>query len=504
MKKNPILTGTIILTLTGFISRLIGFFYRIYLSQAVGAEGLGIYQLIFPIYSICFSICCGSIQTSISRNVAAKCQENPKDSGKSVFQTGLFLSFTLSVIIALLVHCNSTFLANKILMEPRCDSLLKILAWAIPFCSVTSCISGYYYGLKKAHIPAISQLSEQITRVLAFFLISKIWISQGMKIDVSLAVIVIVLGEAASALFSAITGSFQFASLPKALKRFGKDLIPNSRLLLAMAIPLTANRLCISLLQSGEAIMIPNKLQQFGLTNAQAFSVYGTLTGMSLPFILFPSAITNSIAVMLLPAMAEAQSAKNDKKINQTATMTIGFSLAMGILCTGLFLEFGRSLGTVVFKNEMAGVYIQILAWICPFMYITTTVGSMLNGLGKTTSTFVHNLIGLFIRIIFVVLLIPRLGILAYLWGMLASELLIMILHLFTMRRVSTIRFQSGKDLILPVLFLALSIGVSRCVRSLAGACLTASAPVLLLIGGLAFCITYCGFYYAFRLKDLL
>ena len=78
LATNPILTGAAILTLAGFASRIIGFFYRIFLSQQIGAEGMGVYQLIFPVFSVCFSLCCGPVQTAISRYVAAQNQTQKK------------------------------------------------------------------------------------------------------------------------------------------------------------------------------------------------------------------------------------------------------------------------------------------------------------------------------------------------------------------------------------------------------------------------------------------
>ena len=72
MKKHMLIRGTLILTITGLVTRIIGFFYRIFLSHTIGAEGMGIYQLIFPIHSICFSLTVAGIQTAISRFLAAK------------------------------------------------------------------------------------------------------------------------------------------------------------------------------------------------------------------------------------------------------------------------------------------------------------------------------------------------------------------------------------------------------------------------------------------------
>ena len=81
-KKHTLITGTLLLTMTGFLTRFLGFFYRIFLSRTIGAEGLGIYNMVHPIFGICFALCAGSIQTAVSRFVAANTEK-----GKAVFRT---------------------------------------------------------------------------------------------------------------------------------------------------------------------------------------------------------------------------------------------------------------------------------------------------------------------------------------------------------------------------------------------------------------------------------
>lgn len=105
--------------------------------------------------------------------------------------------------------------------------------------------------------------------------------------------------------------------------------------LLALAAPLMANRLILNLLQSAETIMIPERLTVYGLTRSQAVSTYGTLTGMAMPFVLFPSALVNSLAVVLLPATARHQSAGNDSGIAAGISMSFRYSLYLGIFASG-------------------------------------------------------------------------------------------------------------------------------------------------------------------------
>ena len=103
--------------------------------------------------------------------------------------------------------------------------------------------------------------------------------------------------------------------------------------------------------------------------------------------------------------------------------MSLRYSCYMGVLCIGVFTMFGSQLGVSVFRDPDAGTFITILAWLCPFMYLATTLGSVLNGLGKTSITFFQNVLAMLIRLAFVLFAIPVFGIQGYLWGMLASEL---------------------------------------------------------------------------------
>lgn len=455
-KKSALITGTLLLTCTGLISRVLGFFYRIFLSRTIGAEGLGLYNMMHPIYGICFALCAGSIQTAISRFVAANIQK-----GKAIFRTGLIISFSISLLLTFLICRYADFIATYILMEERCSPLLPYMALSIPCSAIHACINGYYYGIQKTKVPAFSQVIEQMIRISAVLLIANIYLESGREITVELAVFGHLIGEAASGLYTVICYQF-FAPASKEPKSgsfltgFGETAAP----LMILALPLMGNRLVLNILQSAEAIWIPNRLGAFGLTSTEAFSIYGVLTGMAMPFILFPSAISNSLAVLLLPTVAQAQSDGNQHRISATISASLRYSLYMGILCIGIFTLFGNSLGISVFHDKNAGNFITILAWLCPFLYLATTLGSILNGLGKTSTTFIHNAVCLILRLTFVLFGIPEFGIIAYLWGILASELLLALLHLFSLKRLVPFSWNVLDMILKPTFFLFLSIGI--------------------------------------------
>lgn len=451
-KKRAFLTGTLLLTAAGFLCRLLGFFYRIFLSRTIGAEGLGIYNMVHPVYGICFALCGGSIQTALSQYIAAH-----ESQGRKVFRTGLTISMVLSGILAFLICQYPAWIASHILIEPRCAPYLPVMGLSLPFASFHACANGYCYGSQKSRVPAFSQVAEQVVRMSLVFLIAGKWAAEGTEITVRLAVYGHLIGEIGAASFNLLClGLFPPQGRNMERAEESSCLMP----LMTLALPLMGNRLILNLLAGAEAVWIPNRLQMSGLSDAEAFSVYGILTGMALPFILFPSAITNSIAVLLLPSVAKDQAEGRTESISGSVSMALRYSLYMGILCIGIFVLFGCPLGISVFKEEQAGHCMQILAWLCPFLYLAATMGSILNGLGCTRTTFLQSVAAMLLRLVFVVAGIPLFGIYGYLCGMLISEIFLALAHLWSLKRRIPFIWNARDMIAKPAFFLFLATGI--------------------------------------------
>lgn len=414
------------MTVTGVLSRIIGFFYRIFLSRTIGAEGLGIYQLIFPVLTLCISFTAAGIQTSISKFVAEEQAHKEKQAGIRFLYAGLFLSLVLSFFVSIFLCVKADYIAVNILAEERCADLIRIMAYSIPFSAVHSCINGYYYGRKKTALPAITQLTEQLVRVGGVYILYLIYIEQQIPITPAIAVWGIVFGEIASMLISISAIGFpkHSGSLSGALQKLTR-----------FCIPLTANRVTINLFASIEAILIPANLRQFGYSNADALSVFGILNGMAMPMILLPNVITSSVSVLLLPTISEAQASCNQKLIKRAIKKTIEYCMILGLCSTLLFLLIGDFIGQFVFQNTLAGVFITTLSWICPFLNLASTLSSILHGLGKVVYAFSLNLAGCLIRIFCIFCFVPVWGIRSYLYGMLASQLFVSAGALFLILR---------------------------------------------------------------------
>lgn len=405
--SHPLFTGTVILTATGLASRIIGFLYRIFLTHTIGATGLGIYQLTFPIFTLGLSICTGGIQTAISKYTA-------EEKNMASFLCGSAICLSLSTVCSVLLCRHAPWLATRIVSEPACTPLLRIISYSLPFACMHACFNGYYYGEKKTAIPAVSQLFEQAVRVGSVYLFYRIRVEQHAALTPALAMWGTVCGEVAAFLFCLTTFHL----------RLIRPTVQTLRRIIYFATPLTGSRVTLNLFASAEAILLPQALVLFGLTREDALSVFGTLTGMALPMILLPTVLTGSLSVLLLPAVSEAAAEGNRAQIGRTIRRTVELCVILGLGCTLAFLLFGHLIGTLLFHSPLAGAYITSLGFLCPFLFLAGTLNSILHGLELTLYTFVINLTTCGLRLAAIWLLVPRFGLYSYLWSMLLSQVL--------------------------------------------------------------------------------
>lgn len=432
MSNKLFFKGTLILTFTGLVSRLMGFFYRIFLSHTIGAQGVGIYQLTLPVHGIVLAAACMGIQAAISRLCASSTALKKEKEARSVLFLGIFLSVTLSSIFALFVYLNASFIACRLLKEPQTALLLRILSFSFPLSSLHSCINSFYYARKETGIPSLTQLLEQLARIGSTYVIYLILLSQGKEVSPMIAAGGALFGEVTATAASLLALGIDFSPGKDPTSHFFFSDLSYAYLkeITRIAVPHSVNRLLLTVLSGIEMVLIPQQLLLTGINQSDALSIYGIFTGMALPLILFPATVTNSASVMLMPSVASLQALGYEKRIRYVIRQTLGSCFLFGAFCTLFFFISGKFLGIFLFHSKTAGTYIKTLSFICPFLYSNTALESILNGLGKPDTCLFHNAAGICIRIGFVLFCIPSLGIRGYFYGMLISQFLLTILHL--------------------------------------------------------------------------
>lgn len=429
MKTKSIVKGALILTSASIITRILGFVYRVYMSNVIGAEGMGLYQLIMPLYMLVYSISSSGFSTTISKLTA---QENAKreygNMGRILKQsifTSSIIAFILSVVVFLFAEQIGTLLFH----DTRTIKSLKLLSICFPFMAAGSCIRGYFFGLQEAGVPAISQVFEQSTRMITIYILSTAFVSKGLEYAVAAAVIGMCMGEILSFLY--VLFSYRVFKTKNSLnKRPSLNPFKAYTMILIMAIPLTANRVTGSLLSTIENILIPQKLQEFGLTGTQAMSTYGQISGMAMPLLMFPSSLLTALSTALIPAVSEARAIQNSKRISSTVTKSMLFTSIIGVGTAGLFVTFPNEIGMAIYNQKRIGELLYLMGFICPFLYYQVTLSGILNGLGEQVFIFRNSIISSAINIFFVYFLVPVYGINAFIIGWFVSLIIISFLDI--------------------------------------------------------------------------
>ena len=358
MSKMLFIKGTLLLTFTGLLSRLLGFFYRIFLSHTIGAHGLGLFQLVLPLQLLVMAVCASGIQSAISRLTASETAlHTPRHAG-DYFIIGTIFSIMLSLFLSWILYAHADFWATQILKDSQTAILIQILSFSIPLSTLHTCVNSYYFGRKKAGFPAGVQLLEQIFRVGGCYVLYLIFESQKRTITPAIAVGGNLIGEIASSFISLFAVSMHLKKTDYTfshIKNSGRIL----KNLFQISMPLTLNKILLTVLSSMEVILIPARLQMSGLSAKDALSIYGVFTGMALPLILFPATITNSAAVMLLPSITELQTLGYQKRIQYVVHQIFRYCLLFGGFCMILFLFFGEFFGNFLFHlYSHYGIYL--------------------------------------------------------------------------------------------------------------------------------------------------
>lgn len=415
MSKNVIIKGTLILTIAGILTKLLGFYNRIFLTRIIGVKELGVYQLIFPIYILAISICCHGIGTAITKHVSYHLGKNNKNNSLRIFKYGLTISLSLSVIAMLIMYNLAKPIGIYILKNSDCIRLLKIIPFALPFIAIKNCINSYFIGNNKPNIQGISHFTEQLVRVLTAYFLA--FIVQEPKLDASLATIAVVGGEIFSGIIS-IFFIYRYNTKITDSKRLDSKY---KKLFLQDVIPITTNNLIFTLFSSLEAILLPSMLFKYYNDSNTSMELFGIITGIIIPFLLFPATITTSLSTMLLPAISNAKAHSNANKIKSAIISCGGFSVLLGVLAFAGYSLLGEWACDFAFKSKSAGVLLAKMSFLCPFIYLSGIFSTILNGIDKAFTNLIINIIGLIIRIAFTVTLVPQNGISSYIIGMCAS-----------------------------------------------------------------------------------
>lgn len=431
MKVNTksLLYGTFILTAANFIVRILGFIYRIFLSRMIGAQGMGLVQLIFPVYFITVTLTSSGIPVAVSRIVAQrKAIHDERGIKRTVFLASILVAI-IGTAVSLLVVLNANTIAVDILQDVRTKNALLIFFPCILITGIGAILKGYFYGTKNIHPPAFAEIAEQLVRII--FVSGLLLYLSSFSEDTSVIIVILgmVIGELASLLYlhyhyrQSTKNYYRSVQTPSVTSMF--------RHIGTIAVPVTVTRFIHTLMMSLNAILIPQRLMASGLTNHEAVGLFGIVSGMVMPLLYFPFTLISALSVIIIPNLSENVMLKNWSEILNKISKSIMITCLTAFMCMGLLLPLGHPIGVVLYKQPAVGKYLEILVWSVIFLCLQHSMSSILNGLGQQNRAAVHFMIGGFIQLTCTYFLVasPHFGIMGFIIGFMASSIIVTLLN---------------------------------------------------------------------------
>lgn len=425
MQSKHYFKNAAILTATGLLLRAAGMFFRIYIAARVGAEGMGLYQLIYTVYSLAITLATAGLSVASTRICADYFALNKPGAARKAMQSILLLGFSLGVAAALLLFFGAPLAGNLWLQDERAALSLRILAPSLPFMALSAVLRGYFMARREVGPNSQAQILEQVIRIGIVALV----LDSASQQSVSAACAAIVFGNTISEVVSWIYMEISYRRDLRQLPRQKEPVAGLRRTLWGLLAPITANQYLTSTLRTIENVMVPACLAGYTLSRELALSQYGALKGMAMPVLFFPFSFLGTLSTLLLPEITEAYVQRRYQSLTYLINRVILLTLSISVLAGGLFTLFAYPIGEILYKSAEIGFYIMLLGPIAPFMYLESMVDGILKGLNQQLSTFHYSALDSVVRIALIWFLLPRMGMKGFLFVMIVSNLLTSILN---------------------------------------------------------------------------
>lgn len=456
MRRKNLIINTFLLTFSTMTLGLIGMVFRIYLSNQIGSEGMGLYQLIMSINVFAWTIAISGIRVTLTRLIAEEIgKKSSKDKIRRLLRCGFIYTLFFSSISALGLYYGSHFISTVLIGDIRAQVPLEILSFSMPFISISACFNGYFYGCRKVIKSITADFIENITMmvIVTFFITS--FSTANLEYTCSYITLGMTLGSIIACFCAYLMYIFEKKNSPAIKMRTSKKTIFTE--LISVALPIAGSAYVQTFLRSIEDILIPKALKSYGSSTATSLSIFGVIKGMALPLLNFPSIFLASFSTLIIPEIAQYNVLNRQKSVNFVISKVIKFTLIIALFSTGFFIVYSNELGQSLYHNSEVGLMLKILAPLIPFMYLDRIVDGSLNALDQQVYTLRYNLIDMTVRILIINLLIPMFGIEGFIMVLFISTTLNFSLSANRLLKVTKLDFSIFNWIIKPIISISIS-----------------------------------------------
>jgi stage V sporulation protein B len=449
MIKDNFYRDSIILTISNLTGGVLRFMFSILLSKKLGAEGMGLYSLVMPIYDLFICLICGGMVTAISKEASSYHGINDFANLEKSVHTALVFDFIWAILVTLFVFLFSPFISTYIIKDQRTLYSLWVICPALIFVALSSIYKGYFYGISNVKVPAIIDIVEKTVRMAIILGIINFFALKSVTTTVTATYISLSIGELISFILL-------FAYYKKSKNKFKgntKKTEGRAQLLfnvLVVSFPLCLNGFLTTAISALSTLIVPRRLVYAGIEYSEVLSLIGKFSGMAMSIVFFPYIIVMSMATILTPDISKSISKKDYNALDNRVMEVIKISFLLGISTMIICLCSGDSLGKLFFDRYDLGIYIRLVAISAPFMYMAGSTFGILNGLGKQKSLLINSIITSVLQLVllYVLLGIPNINILGYGITLFISSIVSFLLNIIIIKKNCYIQFSMVEILI--------------------------------------------------------
>ena len=454
--SEKFLKGTFILTIASFVVKVIGSLNWIFVSRILGGEGIGLYQMAFPIYFFAMTISQAGVPVAISIITAERVALKDIYGAQRVFRISMFLMLLTGIFFSVLTYFSADWLIDwQFIRDPRAHLSIVALSPTIFFVTFLAASRGYLQGWQRMTPTAVSQIIEQIFRVIVMIALADLFLPMGLEYAAA--------GASLGALAGAVTGLIVLVYFHIKLNRdiektYGIDLKPapeaahESRLsiikrIFKLALPVSAASIMLPVVSNLDLMIVPQRLEVAGYSVRQATELFGYLTGMAVPLINLATILTASLAVSIVPAISEARALKDTARIFRQTAAAVRISNFVCFPAFVIMFFLATPIASLIYNAPGAGPAVMISAVSIILLGLHQVSTGVLQGLGHTTIPMVNMVLAAGAKVVlnWTLTAIPSLGIMGAAWATAADMGVAAFINLYFIHKYIGYKIEMGQ-----------------------------------------------------------
>ncbi|CEP82510.1 MAG: oligosaccharide flippase family protein [Paraclostridium sordellii] len=502
--RDSFLKGALILGLAGIIVKIIGAFFRIPLGNLIGAEGMGYYQAAYPVYTLFLTLATAGFPTALAKLVSEKMAIGDYRGAHKVFKVSYMVLAITGFVAFCIFFFGADFIVNDIMKNPGAKLAMLAISPALLFVPIMSAYRGYFQGRREMGHIAISQISEQLFRVvlgitLAYLLMSSVGPNPGPEQGAAGAIMGATIGAIASIIYLIIAYLLKLKIIKREIKISKKlreeSIVKVLEKLLVVAIPITIGASVMPLVNMIDNVIVIRRLVEAGFSQTQANIMFGQLTGMAMAIVNLPAVITVAMSMSLVPTISQAYALGNRFKVIKETKSAIKITLMIVLPAAFGMASLAHPIMKLLYPSQPSsvGTILLVLTPCVVFLGLIQSLNGILQGMGKPMIPVICLAIGMIFKVVisYTLTAIPQINVIGSALGTVTAYFVAAILELIYIKKAIKMKLSIKQFVIVPlvivnIMFLSVKLSFGLTIEALGN---NLSTVISICVGGVIYLI---------------